>query len=216
MFPPGAASLVTASNINTSFKVGVSVGEFSSSTITIAGTRIAATDISGIICSIAYFLPLEFYYVEPADRQYVCAEVTAFFIYFLSELDCKKLNPPGPRALSGLGMHRIEWMKAAHAQGVPIWPTRLKNGLSAEVDPPHLQTFRATIVGDAIIEPEIPERIQEHLATMSRAFSTPYLCADFVSPRQGQFFLIDLWFVPDVSRRANREAIVRFMEAPPA
>jgi hypothetical protein len=216
MFPPGAASLVTASNINTSFKVGVSVGDFSSSSITIAGTRIAATDISGIVCSIAYFLPLEFYYVEPADRRYVCAEVTAFFIYFLSELGCKKVNPPSSRALSGLGMHRIEWMQAAHAQGVPIWPTRLKNGLSVEVDPPLPTTFRATIVGGAVVEPEIPERVQEYLATLSRAFSMPYLCADFVSPRQGEFSLVDLRSVPDVSTRANREAIVRFMEAPPA
>jgi hypothetical protein len=217
MFPPGAASLVTASNLNTSLRGAVSVGDFSSSRLTIGGTRVSPAAISGVVSSIAYFLPQEFYYIEPADREYVCAEVSAFFRYFLSELRCKKLNPPNPKALSGLGMHRIEWMKAAFDCGVPVGPTRLKNGLAVTADAPQsVQRTRATIVGDDIVEHDVPDTIRHHLRALSQAFSMPYLCADFASPRDDEYVLADLWSVPDLSVAANREAIVRFMGASPA
>ena len=214
MFPPGVASLVTASNLTSSFKGAVSVGDFLSSQLTIGGTRISAAEISGVIASIAYFLPQEFYYIEPADREYVCAEVSAFFSYFLSELRCKKLNRATPKTLSGLGMHRIEWMKAAHGWGIPVWPTRLKNGmLVTDDDRQNVRSFRATIVGHHIVEQDTPDQIRDHLRALSRAFSMSYLCADFASPREGEYFLADLWSVPDLTVPANREAMVRFMGA---
>jgi hypothetical protein len=83
MFPPGAASLVMASNLNSSFRAAVSTGDFLSSRFTIDGVAISAAAISGVVSSIAYFLPQEFYYIEPADRAYVCAEVTAFHLFFV-------------------------------------------------------------------------------------------------------------------------------------
>ncbi len=186
MFPPGAASLVTASNLNRTFKAAVCSANFSSSRFTIGGNQISAAEISGVVSSIAYFLPQEFYYIQAADREYVCAEVSAFFIYFLSELRCKKLNPPTSKTLSGLGMQRVEWMKAAHGWGVPVWPTRLRNGLPVTIDTTQdVRRFRSTIVGDTIVEHDTPDRIRDYLHTLSRASSMPYLCAEFASPRGG-------------------------------
>jgi len=211
MFPPGAASLVTASNLNTSLKAAVRVDNFRASEITIGGVRISAADISGVVTSVGYFLPQEFYYIEPADRDYVCSEVRAFFIYFLSELRCRKLNPPAPKTLSGLGLHRIEWMKAAYAGGIPVWPSRLKNGELVKGDEQPLRRVRATIIGETIIEDGTPEHVREYVGTLSRMFAMPYLCADFASPREGEYFLAELWSVPDITVAANREAVVRFM-----
>lgn len=213
MFPPGAASLVTASNINASFKIAVSVGNFAASELTIDAVRISPAEISGVISTIGYFFPQEFYYIEPADREYVCAEVSAFFIYFLSELGCRKLNPPSSRTLSGLGMHRVEWMKAAHGFGIPVWPADLKNGVFVEpAVQQDVRSFRATIVGNSIVEDEVPERIRAYLRALSQAFSMPYLCADFISRCNGEYFLAGLWSVPDITTSANREAIVAFMK----
>jgi hypothetical protein len=214
MFPPGAASLVTASTLHSSFKGAVSVGDFLSSQLVINGARISAAGVSGVISSIAYFLPQEFYYIEPADREYVRSEVSAFFIYFLSELRCKKLNPPTSKALCGLGMHRLEWMKTVHRWDIPVWPIRLKDGLPVPADPPqNVGNLRATIVGNHIVEERTPDRICDYLRALSQAFSLPYLCADFASPRDGEYFLADLWSVPDLTLPANRDAIVRFMGA---
>jgi len=214
MFPPGAASLVTASNLNTSLKAAVRVDNFTSSEITIGGVPISAADISGVVTSVAYFLPQEFYYIEPADREYVCSEVRAFFIYFLSELRCRKLNPPTPKTLSGLGMHRIEWMKAAFVGGIPVWPRRLKSGELVEGDEQPLRRVKVTIIGDTIIEDGAPEQVRAYVVTLSRLFAMPYLCADFVSPHEGKYFLAELRSVPDITVAANREAVVRFMGRP--
>jgi hypothetical protein len=173
---------------------------------------VRAGEITGVVSTIAYFLPQEFYYIVEADREYVCAEVSAFFIYFLSQLRCPKLNPPSVKTLCGLGMHRIEWVKAAAALGVPLWPARFVSGepvaSSIARDVP---CVRATIIGEAIVEAGVPERVREHLRTLSRAFAMPYLCADFAAPREGEYLLADLWSVPDITLPANREAIVRFL-----
>jgi len=213
MFPPEAASLVTASNIHASFKIAVSVANFEASELAIGAARISPAEISGVISTIAHFFPQEFYYIERADREYVCAEVSAFFVYFLSELRCKKLNPPSSRALSGLGMHGMEWMKAAHSFGIPVWPAELKNGVPVEpAAREDVQSFRATIVGDSVVEEDAPERVRAYLRALSRAYSMPYLCADFISRGDGEYFLRGLWSVPDITIPANREAIVAFMK----
>jgi hypothetical protein len=214
MFPPGAASLITASNLHVSFKIAVSVGNLAASELTIGGVRISPADVSGVISTIENFFPQEFYYIEPADRAYVCAEVSAFFVYFLTELQCKKLNPPSPRSLSGLGMHRIEWMAAASGLGIPVWPADLKNGIPVEpAAHEQVESLRATIVGDAVVEAVVPEKIRTYLYALSRAFSLPYLCADFIARGDGEYFLDGLASVPDITLPANREAIVAFMKS---
>jgi hypothetical protein len=213
MFPRKAASLVTASNINESFKMAVSVGNFAASSLTIDGARISPAEISGVISTVANFFPQEFYYIEPADRNYVCAEVTAFFIYFFSELQCRKVNPPSPRTLTGLGMHHLEWMEAAHRFGVPVWPVDLKDGVPVDpVTPEDVRSLKTTIVGNAILEEAVPESVQTYLRALSRAFSMPYLCADFISRGDDEYFLGGLSSVPDIANSATREAIVAFMQ----
>src|ERR1700733_631324 len=216
MFPPGAASLVTASDLYRSFKAAVRLADFSAATLTIGGVRMSPHEIRGIVSSIAYFLPQEFYYVEPADRDYVCAETTAFFIYFLSQLDCPKLNPPTTKALCGLGMHRIEWMRAARAFGVQLQPVCLQDGRALYDDAGNARPrVRATCIGDTIVEDEVPEVVREQARALSRAFSMPYLCVEFTSSGNDAYLLADLWSVPDVRVPANREAILRIMQMPP-
>jgi hypothetical protein len=212
MFPTGTASLVTASDFNQSVKASISVGDFSPSEITLGGIRTTAGRISGVVSTIPYFLPQEFYYIDPADREYVCAELSAFLIYFLSELACKKLNPPSARRLSGLGLHRVEWLKAASGCGVPIWPVRTKNGTPLPVgDSEGLQQTRSTIVGDAVVGEGVPDKIIGYLRALSLTFAMPYVSCHFVSRNGNDYFLADLDFVPDVSTRENREAMIRFL-----
>jgi hypothetical protein len=213
MFPPGAASLVTASSFNASFTAGISVGDFAPSEITIGGKRTRAGQISGVISTIAHFLPQELYYIEPEDREYICAELGAFFIAFLSALGCRKLNPPSSRTLSGLGMHRIEWLRSAHGCGVPIWPVRMRNGVPlAGEEARAMRWFRATIIGDLVVERGIPAMIDAYMRALSRAFSMPYLSCSFVSPGDDEFLLADLSSLPDIGAAANRDAMVRYLE----
>jgi hypothetical protein len=216
MFPPGAASLVTASDLHRSFKAAVRLADFSGAALTIGGVKTSPREIRGVVSSIAYFLPQEFYYVEPADRDYVCAETSAFFIYFLSQLGCPKLNPPMTKTLCGSGMHRIEWMRAARDLGVPLQPVRLQDGRALYDDAANPRPrVRATCIGGAIVEGGVPDLVRERTFTLSRAFAMPYLSADFTSSADGEYLLAELWSVPDLRVPANREAIVRFMQMAP-
>lgn len=212
MFPAGAASLVTASDCHQSFKAAISVGDFSPSEITIGGARTTAGAISGVVSTIPYFLTQEFYYIDPADREYVCVELSAFFIYFLSELRCRKLNPPSARRLSGLGMHRIEWLKAARGCGVPVWPLQMKNGTPSPAgDTQELRQIWSTVIGGAVVEDDTPGRVGGYMRVLSQMFAMPYLSCFFVSRDGSDYFLADLSFVPDVATPRNREAIVRHL-----
>jgi hypothetical protein len=211
-FSPGAASLVTASTLHRNFKAAVPVGNVSSAQLTIGGVRMSAAEITGVVSTIAYFLPQEFYEIETADREYVCAETRAFFVYLLAELRCKKINPPTSKSLSGLGLHRIEWMKAARGWGIPVFAGHLRNGLPVRDDALELPMLRATVIGDAIVEDGVPGRLRDYALALARAFEMPYLGMRFAVTQEGEYALADLSSVPDVSAPENRAAIVRFME----
>ncbi len=211
-FPPGCAALITASNFYQSFKLGVGVNGFSASRLTINGREMAAADITGVVCTITNFFPQEFYYIQPADRQYVCAEMNAFFTYFLHELPCKKINPPSTRSFSGMCLHKMEWLKKAHALNIPVWPLRLKNGThvgeTQNVDA--ITVCKYTIIAGQMVGSQPPPAVQEYLHALEHAFCLPYLQAYFVATNDGAYHLADLLSVPDISSQANRAAIIQF------
>jgi hypothetical protein len=214
-FPVGAASLITASEFHASFRAGIAVSDFSSSGITIRGAGNSTKDVSGVVTTIPCFLPQEFYYIEPADRNYVCSEMNAFFIYFLSELTCPKLNPPSTRTLSGMSLQKIEWMKTAHTLDIPVWPFHLKNSQPTDLDKPAgLHYLKATIIGDTIIGDHTPDSIATTMIRLSKAFSLPYLSGHFFSPDGTDYFLSELISVPDINPQETQQAIVNYFLKP--
>jgi hypothetical protein len=213
MFPAGSACVVTASELNKTFKTAVSFDRFGSSEIALEGAKIAANQITGVISTISNFLPQEFFYIDPTDREYVCAETNAFFTYFLSELSCKKVNPPSPRSLSGYYLHPVEWAQIAMDHHVPVRPVIMKNGILTVADQLNLgQPLRATMVGERMIEKDIPESVQHYMSVLSKTFEMPYLSCFFVPHQKpGEYFLVDISFIPDISSPGHREAIVSFL-----
>lgn len=213
MFPAGSASLITASDLHESFKTGISIANFESSEVRVNNVNITVREISGVITTISYFLPQEFYYIEAADRQYVCAEVNAFFIYFLSGLKCKKVNPPSRKTLSGHGIHKIEWLKTVHKLDVPLWPFHLNNGMPATLDRPSAyQYLKATLIGDVLLGDRTSEKVTSYMRLIAKAFSQPYVSCSFVSPNGIDYFLVDVMSIVDISTPENREAIVNYFQ----
>jgi hypothetical protein len=210
MFPPGTASLVTASGLHDSFKAAIALDDFGSAELTINKLRIPAREILGVVTMVPYFLSQEFYHVAQADREYVCAEVNAFFIFFLSRLACKKINPPSRRTLTGLGVHKIEWSETLCKMGVPLWPFGLKNGMAAtsETEPAH--HINSTMIGDVFLGDDPPEKVATGMRQIAQVFALPYVSCSFFSPDKEDFFLAELRSVVDISTPGNREAVVRY------
>ena len=211
LFPPGAAALITASNFNRSFKGGICVSEFSSSYIAVNNIKIAATDISGVITTIPHFFPQEFYYIQPGDRDYVCSEMNAFFTYFLSELDCKKLNPPSMRSFAGFNLFKSEWIKTVRALQIPVLPVHLKNGVHQPIENVNMKSrYAYTIVDGKIIGDTPPGAISCYMHALQNAFSMPYLQCFFIETDDNEYYLADILSLPDISSTLNREAIADY------
>lgn len=212
-FPAGAASLIMASDVHTSFKAGIAVNDFLSSEMNISGTTIPARKISGVVTTIPFFLPQEFYYVAAADREYVCAELQAFFIYFLSELKCKKLNPPGRKIFTGLGGHKLEWLKTARQLRVPVWPIHIKNGANADpLNTSSVKIIKCTVVGDEVVGDDTPDNVIAHTRALARAFSLPYISCSFATENGRDHYLLDIATIPDITPPENREAIINYFQ----
>ena len=207
LFPTGAASLVTASDFYTSFRAGISVNGFSSSALCINGKEIKPGDISGVITTVPCFLPVEFYYVDPADRQYVCTEVNSFFLYFLSELKCKKCNGPDWRMfVSGL-THKPELAKTAFKLGIPVQPFTIMNGYQEPADNKPDELKKCTIIYDKIIDAGGSEEMARYTRQLAGALSVPYLDCFFSLSNDKEYLLAQINTIPDISAPENRQAI---------
>ncbi|HYK44281.1 MAG TPA: hypothetical protein VEV83_03875 [Parafilimonas sp.] len=209
--PAGAVSLITASDFNRSFKAGISVNNFSSSSLTINGYETTPDELTGVIVTIPAFSPIEFYYINQEDREYVCSEVNAFMNYFLTALKCKKINPPTRRSLGGLWFQKFEWLKIARKLNIPIVPFIMKNGkYEYAVQKDLLQTFSCTIINDEIMENE-NEHVHGYVKLLAKEFSLPYLSCYFSTADSKNFQLLDINAIPDITIASYRDAMLKYL-----
>ena len=215
LFPKEAAFLITASEFHETVKAEISVNDFLSTCLTIKDKKINVKEISGVVTTIPFFLRQEFYYIDPADRDYICSEMNSLFIYFLSTLSCKKINPPSVRSLTGMGLNKIEVLKAAQSLDIPVWPYEMKNGSAAGANTsPNIDSVRCTLVGNEFTREEQPETVRGYMKQFSTYYSMPYLSGIFITENQKDYFFSDLFSVPDIAPPENKEAIVKYFLNP--
>jgi hypothetical protein len=208
--PAGAVSLITASDFYISCKAGISVNKFSSSSLTIQGRTITADEISGVITTVPGFSSLEFYYINPADRDYVCSEVNSFVNYFLSELKCPKINPPSRRSFSGLWFQKIEWVKIVQQLAIPVTPFTVKNGKCIYSVGNSFHTVACTIINNRVMEDVVDERVHKYVTLLAKAFSLPYLTCYFSTTDNRNFSLLDINSIPNIDVSRHRDAILNY------
>ncbi len=215
LFPAGAASVITASDLYRSFRSGVSVEDFSASRLIIGDKEITPDDISGVITAIPCFFPVEFHYVNPEDREYVCAETNAFFQYFLNELKCLKCNPPDERLFVAGAGHKLEWVRKAISLNIPLRPFHFTNGSSDRSDDSAEQTPKTcSVIFGEILNCDLPEEVQQHARALASALSLSYLDCYFVRGGNKKYLLSHINTIPDISIPKNREQIAdHFMRA---
>ena len=151
--PAGAATLVTPADLSRSgWRVDSAALE---SAIFVAGGRpVEARAITGVVCLLPYVFDRELVQIEPESRPYVAAEMTAFLRYWLTVLDCPKLNPPSASCLSGPGWRLERWHMAAVAAGLPTRSLVRRTGgqgASSEMGNGHAVTM--TVIGQSCVGP---------------------------------------------------------------
>jgi hypothetical protein len=208
LFPAGAASLVTASDFYNSFRAGISVDDFLSSSVTLGDKKIRVADIKGVITTIPAFLPVEFYFVKPEDRDYVCAETNAFFLYFLNELNCLKCNPPDWGMFVGGNVHKFEWAKIAASKDIPVLPYHFKNGAPRPAkDSP---VVKCSIIFHKIMTADTPPEVQQYTRALAYTLKLSYLDCYFIRDDKNEYSLVHINTVPNISTPENRETIANY------
>ena len=138
-------------------------------------------------------------------------EVNSFFNFFLSELKCKKINPPTRRSLSGPRLQKLEWTNLANKLNIPIQPFTMKNGIVQYAETKKkFRTLSCTLINNRIMESDVNEKISQSVRLLANEFSLSYLKCYFSISGNKSFYLSDINCVPDISDPLHREAIVNY------
>ena len=135
------------------FRPGSSIG-----TAVAGGLTICAEDIAAVLVRLPWVREHDLYRIDPADRSYVAAEMSAFLLAWLSAMPCPVLNRPTTSCLAGPLWRQQRWTIAAAVVGLPVAPLRFVAPADDDrrfpvVDEP---AVTATVVGDRCLGIEDP------------------------------------------------------------
>lgn len=95
-----------------------------SSSFVAGGQKLESARVRGVVGMLPSIFEQELVDIAPDDRAYVAAEMTAFLVYWLSTLDCPKLNRPTAGCLSGPNWRPERWVVEAAGAGLKVEPLR--------------------------------------------------------------------------------------------
>ena len=130
-FSADRALLVTCADLSSPGWV-CSTTDGGKGTFVSAGERYDTASVDGLLTLIPVVYEKELVHIHPDDRGYVASEMTAFLAYWLSELDCPKLNPPSEisAGISSSGRKA----RNAHCRPCSSTMPRAKQGVSASMN----------------------------------------------------------------------------------
>jgi hypothetical protein len=121
-------------------------------TAVIAGRPVAASEIRGVLIRLPWVTEDELPHIVPSDRSYVAAEMSAFLVFWLSELTCPILNRPSPGRLNGPSWRSQQWIAHAAQVGLRVVFEERQLSMAASSTPRQPSaTYSVTVVGDQCI-----------------------------------------------------------------
>lgn len=155
-----------------------------SSVAVASGRRLEATEVSGVLCLLPDIMAEELIHIGKEDRAYVAAEMTAFLSFWLSCLQCAKLNRPFPGCLSGPRWTRERWLRTAADIGLPTVPFRRSTREGATPAQPSSRRAQVMVVGERALGHEDPEP-RAHARALASAAGVDLLVVVFARDRTG-------------------------------
>jgi hypothetical protein len=130
-------------------------GEAGTSRFVAAGSSVQAGDLDGVLTRMAGVFEGDLGHIEPADRTYVAAEMTALLLAWLSELPVPVINRPTATCLCGPLWSQEKWLRVASGLGIPVVPHNRAVGLpdstSARAEPHEIDLQSVTVVDDVCL-----------------------------------------------------------------
>jgi hypothetical protein len=94
------------------------------STAVIDRERVSVKQIRGVLVRLGFVTEDELPHIHEEDRSYVAAEMMAFLVAWLNELQCPVINRPTPFCLAGPSWRPEQWTHMATQLGIPIREVR--------------------------------------------------------------------------------------------
>jgi hypothetical protein len=179
-------------------------------TLVVAGERLAAGRVDGVLTRLAGVTPFELPFVVEADRAYAAAELHAFLVALLDRMPCPVLNRATPGSLCGPAWPHEQWVRAARRAGIAAPPaTRRAYAGGAVADPgPPRRTLQVVhvVAGDAHGAAAGDDHRIAAL-TLAEAAGVDLLRVHFTDDATPTFLHADAWV--DVADPAIAEAVRR-------
>jgi hypothetical protein len=135
----------------------------SSSDVAVVQRRLVPQrEITGVLTRLPWVTDGEVIEVAAHDRGYVATEMTAFLLFWLSQLRCPVLNRPTPTCLSGPYWRAEKWVHVAARAGIPVKAARrdTRSESAASALPP-TTGVAVTVVGRRIFGEAHPELLKQ-------------------------------------------------------
>lgn len=217
-WPGRSARLLTCADLS---RPGwcVELGREGLSTFVAGGRRHRCEELWGVVCLLPWVFEPELVELEPDDRAYAAAEMTAVLRFWLDGLSCPRLNPPSAGCLSGPSWRPERWQAAAAAAGLPTKPlsrsTRLEPPPRAtdapeteapETEPPEPGSIETvTVLGGRTLGAG-PRRIHRQARALARAAGVEMLGVRFERQPGGERLFAGATTFPRIGE-AEAEAI---------
>jgi hypothetical protein len=173
-------------------------------------------EIIGVLTLLPCVSPEELVDITPADRDYAATEMTAFLLFWLSQLRCPVLNRPTPTCLSGPYWRRERWVSAANQAGIPaarVFRHAALAGHSPEPEP-GATTATATVISTRVFG-KIDPSLRQQALCLARLAGVEMLAVRFSGPERGAHFVSADVF-PDLTDNTVADAVLEYLESRPA
>ena len=171
-------------------------------------------DITGVLTRIPCIDEEELLHIAPEDRSYVASEMTAFLLFWLSQLKCPVLNRPTPRCLSGPCWRTESWVQLAAQAGIPVSAVhRQANLKGSNSDKENGSLATVTVVGDRAFG-ETSKTLHRHALHLAEQIGVEILVAHFSHrERSAQFISADTY--PDLSDDSIGNLVLEHLQPGP-
>jgi hypothetical protein len=173
------------------------------------GRPLPVAQVTGVLNRLSFIDERELVTIEPSDRRYVAAELTAFVFYFLSQLQCRMMNRPTVNNLAGCDWRLQEWGLYGHEQGIPFVSQPMVGNTSSSQP---LEDLRRTVILNGAILSSNDNQYESKIAELVQRAGLVFadLC---YSVRDQECLLHSVSLIPDLSSREMARAVHRFFWA---
>ena len=165
------------------------------SAIVVGREMLQCHDIAAVVTRLPWVSDVELPHIVASDRSYVAAEMGAFLLAWLSEIDCPVANRPRPNCLCGPFWRHERWVLEAARIGLEVEPALRRASADGGEYMSATVTRRAsvTVVGERCVG-EVDGQLGAAALRLARATGVETLTAQFADFGAGmRFFTANPW-----------------------